>query len=100
MGTTVGGETWALEVVRGREPGRVFPLGGGEVVLGNESGARGVLDLADQEGTSPRKMAGRHAALECSAGGLALRDLESPGGTFVNRKRVLPGRAEPLRRAT
>jgi len=95
--TTVGGETWALEVVRGRDAGRVFPLAGGEVILGNEAGGRGVLDLADQEGPSPRRMAGRHSALDCSAAGLTIRDLESPGGTFVNRRRVLPGRAEPLR---
>jgi len=95
--TTVGGETWSLEVVRGRDPGRVFSLAGSEVVLGNEPGDRNALNFADQEGNSPRKMAGRHAALDRSPGGLSIRDLESPGGTFVNRRRVLPGRAEPLR---
>ena len=42
-------------------------------------------------------MAGRHAPIECSPRGLAVRDLESPGGTFVNRQRVLPGKATPLR---
>ena len=41
-------------------------------------------------------MAARHASLDCSERGLALRDLESPGGTFVNRQRVLPGQARSL----
>ncbi len=92
------GGGWALEVVRGRDVGRVFALIGGESVLGNAPGdpRRGV-DLSGQEGDSPRRMAGRHAALEADGRGLAVRDLESPGGTFVNRRRVLPGRSTALR---
>ncbi len=99
MGATVkaGQGGWALEVVRGKDEGRVFALGAGEVVLGNAPGDRGGLDLASQEApASPRRMAARHASLECSPGGLSVRDLESPGGTFVNRQRVLPGQAKPL----
>lgn len=92
------GNGWSLQVVRGREPGRVFALGLGEVVLGNAPGDQKGIDLAGQEGDgSPRKMAARHASLDCSRGELALRDLESPGGTFVNRQRILPGQAKPLR---
>ncbi len=89
---------WGLEVVRGRDAGLTFALGAGEVVLGNAPGDGPVIDLARQEGDSAaRRMAARHALLECSKQGLALRDLESPGGTFVNRQRVLPGQARPLR---
>src|SRR3954453_18796115 len=98
MSSTVNGESWALEVVRGKDAGRVFALRAGEIVLGNALGGGTGIDLADQESAgSPRRMAGRHAALDCSPRGLAVRDLESPGGTFVNRQRVLPGRAPPLR---
>ena len=99
MNTKANGDGWALEVVRGREPGRVFPLVGSleEIVLGNApADARGI-DLASQEGENPpRRMAPRHASLAWSGAGIALRDLESPGGTFLNRQRILPGQARPL----
>lgn len=91
-----GGGGWGLEVVRGREVGRVYALRDGPNTLGNAlDGAPGV-DLGVEEGTSPRRMAPRQARVECSAGALALRDLDSPGGTFVNRQRVLPGQARRL----
>src|SRR6516164_8846582 len=97
MTPTRNGDGWALEVVRGKDAGRVFALGSGEIVLGNAPGDAHGLDLASQESAgSPRRMAGRHAAIDCSTRGLAVRDLESPGGTFVNRQRVLPGKATPL----
>ena len=59
------------------------------------NGARG-LDLADQEGNSPRKMAGRHAVLTASEQELAIRDLDTPGGTFVNSQRLLAGQTRLL----
>ena len=87
---------WSLEVVRGTDAGRLFVVRAGETVLGNAlNGATGI-DLAEQEGASPRRMAARQAQLECGGAGLALRDLDSPGGTFVNRQRILPGQARPL----
>ncbi len=91
-----GGNGWGLEVVRGREIGRVFPLGPAPVVLGNALNGEPGIDLGSQEGTSPRRMAARQARLERSAAGMVLRDLDSPGGTFVNRQRVLPGQAFKL----
>ena len=87
---------WGLEVVRGREIGRVFPVVGGTVVLGNELNGEPGIDLGSQEGSSPRRMAPRQAILEGSAVGLTLRDLESPVGTFVNRQRLLSGQARTL----
>lgn len=90
------GVGWSLEVVRGREPGRRFALELDETVLGNAPGGAEGLDLASQESASPRRMEGRHAALVRSPQGLTVRDLESPGGTFVNRQRVLPGQARAI----
>ncbi len=87
---------WALEIVRGRDAGKRYALGGGVLVLGNDPGGTGI-DLADQEGTSPRRMAAKQAQVESSPGGLSLHDLDSPGGTFVNRQRVLPGQRLSLR---
>jgi pSer/pThr/pTyr-binding forkhead associated (FHA) protein len=41
-------------------------------------------------------MAPRQAQLELSPKGLTVRDLDSPGGTFVNRQRLLPGQSRSL----
>lgn len=87
---------WSLEVVRGREIGRAFAIEGSETVLGNTlNGSKGI-DLGTQESESPRRMAARQAMVERTASGLSLRDLDSPGGTFVNRQRILPGQTRPL----
>src|SRR5262245_12007712 len=87
---------WWLEVVRGRDVGRSFDLLGDEIVLGNRlNGAAGV-DLREQEAGSPRRMAGRQAVLESRGADLLIRDLDSPGGTFVNRQRLLGGQGRRL----
>jgi hypothetical protein len=87
---------WSLEVVRGKDAGRLYALRGGEIVLGNALGGEPGIDLSDQEGSAPRRMAAKQAKLECSPQGVALRDLDSPGGTFVNRQRLLSGQARLL----
>ncbi len=79
-----------------RDVGRVFDLAGGEVVLGNALDGGAGLDLRDQEGGSPRRMAARQAVLETNGPDLVIRDLDSPGGTFVNRQRLLAGQARRL----
>ncbi len=87
---------WSLEVVRGRVVGQSYALDSGETVVGNAlKGERG-LDLVDQEGSSPRKMAGRHAALTSTGEELTIRDLDTPGGTFVNQQRLLAGQTRRL----
>lgn len=88
---------WILEVVKGRQTGRSYALKGAETILGNALAGRPGIDLADQEGDSPRRMAAQQAAIAASPTGLVVRDLDSPGGTFVNRQRVLPGQTLPLR---
>ena len=95
--TTLG--PWTLEVVRGARVGQRYPIGVGRLVLG--SGTTGlndeqVLSLADQEGPSPRKMAARHVALQVQADSVSLTDLDTPGGTFVNNRRLLAGKAGSL----
>jgi hypothetical protein len=87
---------WSLEVVRGRAVGQAYALVPGETILGNAPAAEQALELADQEGRTPRKMAARHAALGVSGAELTIRDLESPGGTFVNQQRLLSGQARRL----
>lgn len=94
--TTAANIPWSLEVVRGKDAGRRFALALGPVVLGNAPGSNAAINLSDQEGTSPKRMAARQAQVECSNGAVTIRDLDSPGGTFVNRQRVLPNQARPL----
>ena len=59
-------------------------------------GERAGLDLADQEGNTPRKMAARHAAITSTTQEITVRDLDSPGGTFVNQQRLLSGQSRRL----
>jgi FHA domain len=87
---------WLLEIVRGRDVGRTFALDPGETVVGNALNGQSGLDLHEQEGSSPRRMAARQATLECEGQGLSIRDLESPGGTFVNQQRLLAGQSRKL----
>src|SRR5262245_52881921 len=87
---------WSLDVVRGKDVGGPFAVKVGALMLGNALGGEPGVDLSEQEGNAPRRMAAKQAQLECSAGGLVLRDLDSPGGTFVNRQRLLPSQARPL----
>ena len=86
---------WTLEVVRGAAVGRTYPLEGDGIVVGNApAGGDGqpFVGLAEQEGASPRRMAAHHLALTRSGGaGWVARDLDTPGGTFVNNRRLLPG---------
>jgi hypothetical protein len=87
---------WSLEIVRGSDVGAVLALAGREVVLGNGIDGHAGLDLREQEAGSPRRMAARQAAIEIQGADLSIRDLDSPGGTFVNRQRLLSGQARRL----
>jgi hypothetical protein len=87
---------WLLEIIRGRDVGRAFALEPGETVVGNASNGQAGLDLREQEGSSPRRMAARQAALEWVDQDLSIRDLDSPGGTFVNQQRLLSGQPRKL----
>ena len=92
----MGKASWGLEVVKGRTVGRMFPLAGGSTVLGNDLKGRAGIDLATEEGTSPRRMAAQQAEVVGGDDGLSVRDLDSPGGTFVNRQRLLAGQTRRL----
>lgn len=88
---------WVLEVVRGRTVGGRLALNEGESLLGNDLAGAPGISLADQEQPgSPRRMAPRHASVSLQGDVLEIRDLESPGGTFVNRQRLLSGQARSL----
>jgi hypothetical protein len=94
--TTAQPTPWSLEVVRGRDVGLVYDLRVAETILGNSLNGEQGLDLREQEGNSPRRMAARQASMVVTGQELAIRDLDSPGGTFVNRQRLLPGQSRRL----
>lgn len=72
----------ALEVVSGRQPGRRFELGDGAFEIGREAGKDGRL------GDDPQ-LSRRHARISVEAGGrLAVQDLGSTNGTFVNGDQI------------
>ena len=87
---------WELEVVRGREVGRRYALDprrarhrqcarGGARPRPRGPGSRLAAADGRRQASSPRR-----------ARALTIRDLESPGGTFVNRQRLLAGQARAL----
>jgi hypothetical protein len=87
---------WLLSVVRGTKLGHAYAVAAGETIVGNAvEGGRG-LDLTEQEVGASRRMAARHAAITSAGQDLTIRDLESPGGTFVNRQRLLSGQSRRL----
>ena len=86
-----------MEVIRGADAGKRYALADGTVLLGNSLRGESGIDLASQEVNSPRKMAARQAQIHVANGTLSLRDLGSPGGTFVDRRRVPPGSDLPLK---
>src|SRR5262245_35778490 len=94
--TNANPTTWSLEVVRGHAVGRVYPLATGETIVGNGHDGQAKIDLGDQEAGSPRRMAARHAAISLDGPELTIRDLDTPGGTFVNRQRLLSGQSRRL----
>ena len=96
MANDPNAESWSLEVVRGADAGHRFALAGGIVVLGNALDGAPGIDLSAMEATSPRKMAGRQAQIHVLNGSILLRDLGSPGGTFVDRRRVPANSDLPL----
>lgn len=97
MASTTGQNGWVLEVLRGREVGKRLVIAQGESLLGNNLAGAPGFDLSQQEQpNSPRRMSARQASLTLRGSVLEIRDLESPGGTFVNRQRLLSGQLRGL----
>ena len=95
MKAALSEELWSLEVVKGRDAGARYGLAAGKpFVLG--VGAEATLDLARHEIDGPRRVEARHAEITLKNEAPTIRDLDSLGGTFVNRKRLLQGRAVTL----
>jgi len=79
-----------LQVVLGRERGRVYTLSGGSYALGRESACD--VQLASDI------VSRRHARIEIAGASIKVADLGSSNGTYINGARVLgEGIVEPMK---
>jgi len=69
----------SLKVTEGPEKGTIYPVSKPRFLIGRTNGD---LNLEDE------RISRVHCALESTAEGVTLRDLESTNGTFVDEKRV------------
>src|SRR5262249_39153354 len=79
-----------LVVLRGVKAGVEYPLHEGESLLGRSDEHPADVDLAEQEPPDRIWIARRHSAITWEEGVLSIQDVDGPGGTFVNRRRVHP----------
>lgn len=85
-----------LLVVRGQRPNVEFPIYEGDNYLGRADEKPVDIDLEDQEAPDRIWSSRQHALISFEDGQLAIEDLNSTNGTFVNRTRVHPGQKRPL----
>ena len=85
-----------LLVVRGERPERAFALLDGKNYVGRTADFAVDIDLDGQETPERTWASRRHALVTVDAGGVAVEDLHSLNGTFVNRQRIYPGTRKSL----
>ncbi len=85
-----------LVVVRGERANVAFPLMPGKNYLGRTGEKPIDMDLTGQEPIERIWTSRQHAVVEFEDGGLAVEDLVSLNGTFVNRTRLHPGQPRGL----
>jgi hypothetical protein len=85
-----------LVVVRGQRINAEYPLYEGENYIGRADEKAVDVDLEDQEPPDRVWSSRQHALITYEAGNLAIEDLNSTNGTFVNRLRIYPGNKRPL----
>ncbi len=85
-----------LVVTRGERPNVEYPLYEGDNYVGRTDEKPVDIDLEDQESPDRVWSSRQHALITFEDGALAIEDLSSMNGTFVNRTRVHPGQKRPL----
>ncbi len=83
-------------VLRGEKIDLKYPLYPGKNFLGRTDDKPVDVDLEDQEPPDRIWTSRQHAVIHYENGVLALEDLNSLNGTFVNRTRVHPGQMRTL----
>jgi hypothetical protein len=85
-----------LVVIRGQRINAEYPIYEGDNYIGRADDKAVDIDLEDQESPERVWSSRQHALLTFESGQLAIQDLNSTNGTFVNRTRVHPGEKRPL----
>jgi pSer/pThr/pTyr-binding forkhead associated (FHA) protein len=85
-----------LVVMRGQRLNAEYPIYEGDNYIGRADEKPVDVDLEDQEPPDRIWSSRQHALLTYENGQLAIEDLNSLNGTFVNRTRVTPGQKRPL----
>ena len=85
-----------LLVLRGQKRNVEYPLYEGHNFIGRADEKPVDIDLEDQEPPDRVWCSRQHACISFESDVLAIEDLNSSNGTYVNRTRVYPGQKRPL----
>jgi hypothetical protein len=85
-----------LRVIRGLKINAEYPIYDGQNLVGRPDDRPVDIDIEEQEPADRIWSSRQHAIITCENGKLAIEDLNSLNGTFVNRQRVHPGRKRTL----
>jgi hypothetical protein len=85
-----------LLVLRGQKPKAEFPVYEGQNFIGRADEKPVDIDLEDQEPPDRVWSSRQHALITYENNRLAIEDLNSSNGTFVNRARIYPGQPKQL----
>ena len=85
-----------LLVLRGQKPKAEFPIYEGQNFIGRADEKPVDIDLEDQEPPDRVWSSRQHALITYENNKLAIEDLNSSNGTFVNRARIYPGQPKQL----
>lgn len=85
-----------LRVIRGLKVNAEYLIYDGQNLIGRPDDRPVDIDIEEQEPADRIWSSRQHAVITCESGKLAIEDLNSLNGTFVNRQRVHPGRKRSL----
>ncbi|MFL5242087.1 MAG: FHA domain-containing protein [Gemmataceae bacterium] len=85
-----------LLVLRGQKRNVEYPLYEGQNFIGRADEKPVDIDLEDQEPPDRVWCSRQHCLITFQEGKLAIEDLNSANGTFVNRSRIYPGKSQVL----
>jgi hypothetical protein len=85
-----------LLVLRGLKRNAEYPIYEGLNFIGRADEKPVDIDLEDQEPPDRIWCSRQHACISLEADQLAIEDLNSANGTYVNRNRIYPGQKRPL----
>jgi pSer/pThr/pTyr-binding forkhead associated (FHA) protein len=85
-----------LQVIRGQKINQEFPIYEGMNFIGRADEKPVDIDLEDQEPPDRVWCSRQHAVISFEEGVVAIEDLNSANGTYVNRARIYPGQKRGL----